>query len=130
MSVRATRWLWFVALFALLPLPWMAMGVSVVPAVRYAMLATAGLAVALTEGAQGPAPIIVGMFVLAAVLATGACGLLALAVGRLLGRTSPRRRAALTLGFIVLALLAALLTQPYRTPYGHGPRGGLVEIFS
>lgn len=130
MSLRATRWIWFLALFILLPLPWTGLGESLVPAIRYAMLAAAGLAVALAEGAQGPAPLIVGIFVLAAFLGTGVCALLARLAARLLSRLAPGLRATLTIGLIILGLLLALLSQPYRTPYGHAPRGGLLEIFS
>ncbi|MCP3985518.1 MAG: hypothetical protein GY723_14100 [bacterium] len=130
MTPRMLTWIWFAAIFLLVPWPWIGMGYSLVPALRYGMLAGAGLAVAAAEGAQGPAPLIIGMFCLAFLLFTGLSWWLAGAVAKLLARTTPPRRMGLTLLCLVVALLIALTTQPYRTPYGHAERGGLIEILS
>lgn len=106
------------------------MGYSFVPAVRYTMLALAGLAVAAAEGAQGPAPMIIGVFCLASLLFTGLSWLLARIAIKLLQRAAPRLRIVVTLCCIGFALFLALTTKPYQTPYGHAKRGGLIEIFS
>ena len=130
LSLRVLGWIWFGAIFLLVPWPWIGLGYSFVPAVRYTMLAFAGLAVAVAEGAQGPAPIIIGLFCLAALLFTGLSWLLARIAIKLLERAAPRLRIGLTLSCIGLALLLALTTEPYQTPYGHAKRGGLIEILS
>ncbi|MBW2242955.1 MAG: hypothetical protein JRH01_13305 [Deltaproteobacteria bacterium] len=127
---RKLTWIWFAAIFLLVPWPWIGMGYSLVPALRYGMLASAGLAVAAAEGAQGPAPLIIGMFCFAFLLFTGLSWWIARMVGKLLGRAKPPIRIALTLLCVFVALLIALTTQPYRTPYGHAERGGLIEILS
>ena len=130
MTPRMLTWIWFAAIFLLVPWPWIGLGTSLVPAVRYGMLAGAGLAVAAAEGAQGPAPLLIGTLCLAFVLFTSLSWWLARMIGMLLARSKPRARVALTLLCIVVALLIALTTQPYRTPYGHAERGGLIEILS
>ena len=130
MSLRALGWIWFAAIFLLVPWPWIGLGYSFVPAVRYVMLAMAGLAVAAAEGAQGPTPIIIGLLCLASLLFSGLSWLLARIAGDLLGRAAPRVRIGVTLLCIGLALVLALTTEPYQTPYGHSKRGGLIEILS
>ena len=56
MSVRATRWLLFVALVLAMPFPILGPFGGLVPPVRLAILFGATAAVAATEGAAGPVP--------------------------------------------------------------------------
>ncbi len=131
-SRHSLRLIWFTALFLLLPWPWGGLASSFVPAARYLMLAGAGLSVGLTEGAEGPVPWILGLLVLAAVVSTGLCWLLAGGVVRALWRAvpEPRTRLRLSVALVALGLLLALVLHPYQTPYGHAPRASWLELFT
>jgi len=125
-----TRWLWFAGLCLLLPWPQSIFGDALVPPVRYAILALAATAVTLREGAGGPEPLICLLFWAWTAGTAALSALLAWGVAHLLRGASPRARAACTLAPLALALLLALATAPYRTPFGRAPRGGLLEILS
>ena len=130
MSRRGLRWIWFLGLFLLAPWPLSAIGDAYVPAVRYLMLASAGLAVAFAEGAQGPVPLIIGLMVVAALGYTALCVALAGLIVRALERLGQIPALGITLLALCVALAVALIGTPYLTPFGHAPRGGLLEIFS
>lgn len=130
MSRRGLRWVWFLGLFVLAPWPLSAIGDAYVPAIRYAMLATAGIAVAAAEGAQGPVPLIIGLMTVAAVGYTALCLALAGLIVRALERLGRIPALGVTLLALCVALAVALVGTPYLTPFGHAPRGGLLEILS
>lgn len=130
MSRRGLRWVWFLGLVLLAPWPLSAIGDAYVPAIRYLMLGAAGLAVALTEGAQGPVPMIIGLFVVAGLGYTALCLALAGLIVRALERLGTRPALGVTLLALVAALAVGLIGTPYLTPFGHAPRGGLIEILS
>jgi len=127
---RTLRWIWFAALFLLAPWPLSGMGDAFVPAVRYAMLAAAGPAVAAAEGAQGPAPLIIGLMCVSALGYTALCFAIASLVARGLERIGRGPSALVTILVLAVALAVAVVGQPYLTPFGHAPRGGLLEILS
>ena len=97
MSVRATRWLWFLGVWLMAPWPMALLGDPSVPAVRYALLTLVSLAIAVFEGAAGPVPWIVALFAAHAIFYTGVAWAIAWAVSRTLAQVGPARRRLLTL---------------------------------
>ena len=130
MSVRASRWLLFLVLVLAMPVPmWGPFG-AFVPAVRYAILFAAGLAVAWAEGTAGPVPAILLLFAAHALVAAGLAGLVAWGGGRVLAPLAPRTRGFVVGGACAALLLLALFVDLYRTPFGRAPANNLLGILS
>jgi hypothetical protein len=119
---------WFAGLWLLLPWPMPIVGNAFVPAVRYAILATAATAVALKEGAAGPVGGIVGLFIGMTLAATLGCWLLAWVVARALGSLPPLLQQRITWLFLVAGVMIALTLSPYRTYFGPAQTGGLLAV--
>ena len=128
MSVRTSRRLLWIGLLLALPLPMLALEDALVPVARFLLLGGVCVAVMLVEDAGGVVGLLALVFLGHAIVYAGLLWLLAFAISRGLGRLPPRRLAALTLATLALALLAATATRPYRTPFGHAPRGNLIEV--
>jgi len=129
-SVRASGWLLFGVLAFTLPIPmWGPFG-AFAPAVRYAILLSAGGAVALAEGAAGPVPGILLLLAAHAVAAGALAGLVAWLASRALAPLSARTRRRVVWTACAGILLAALLLEPYRTPFGSAPTHGLLGLLS
>lgn len=124
MTRRAARWVLWIALLALAPVPFFLVETGSVPVVRLLVLGVVMLAVVVTEGSQG-------MVGIAAALLLGQafaylCGfwLLAHLLSGLLAKGSARRTAVCTL--LVVAVGVALVSSfdlyetPFRTRSLHG----------
>ena len=128
MSVRAARtWLWLGALL-LVPLPMLALDAALVPVVRFLLLGGACVAVLLVEGGGGVTESIAALLLVHTAVYAGLLWAAAWLIARSLARLSGSARRALVLGILGLALLLALTTEPYRTPFGHAARGGLLDV--
>jgi len=130
MSVRATRWVWFLGVWLMAPWPMLLLADAWVPSVRYWLLTLVALAVAVVEGAAGPVPFIVLFFALHALATTAAAFGIGWAVARALAPFSPGTRRLATLLALVLALAAALGLDAYRTPFGTAPYSNLTGVLS
>lgn len=130
MRDHSIRRIWFAGLWLLLPWPLMVFADAFVPAVRYAVLMTVVGTVAVAEGASGPGGLMFGLFAVMAVLTTLGCWLLAWAIEKALSGFSPATRRTITWLCLALALLVSLWFDPYHTPFGRAPEGGLLEILS
>jgi hypothetical protein len=129
-SVRATRWAWFLGLWLMLPWPMALLAHASVPAARYALLTLVCLAMAALEGAGGPVPWIVALFAAHALVYTGLAWAIAWAAGRALSPLGPARRRLVTLGALALAFALTLGFDVYRTPFGSAPFSNLLGVLS
>lgn len=131
MSTRAARWLLWLALVLMAPVPVMTGVVTaVVPAARILMLAGVCLLVVVLESANG----VVGLFGLLLVVQAIAYLVLFFGVAhvasRLLGRLSPRAVAAGALVLVVTGIALTAAFDVYQTPFrAASARGSLFEIF-
>jgi hypothetical protein len=130
MSGPTLRRLWFAGLWLLWPWPLVIFADAFVPAARYALLAAAAAAVALHEGAAGPVGMIVALLVGMALVTTAGCWVLAFVVARVLAYLPRRASVVLTLLLLGIGLVVALVSSPYRMPFGRAPYGGLLEVLS
>lgn len=127
---RTLRRVWFVGLWLVLPWPMFVFNDAVVPAVRYALLATVALAMAVTQGAAGPVVLIVVLFVAMALGTTLGCWLLAWGIEKLLRNLPPTAQRTITFGALAVALVWAVAFAPYRTSFGRTLTGGLLDVLS
>jgi hypothetical protein len=130
MSVRTTRWLWFLGVWLMLPWPMLLLANAWVPAVRYLLLTLVSLAVGVLEGASGPVPWIILLFALHAAVYTAVAWGLAWGVSRALDGVTPGARRWLTLGALASALTLSLAFDVYRTPFGSAPVANLLGVLS
>jgi hypothetical protein len=101
-----------------------------VPAVRYVMLAIIVAVVGTFEGASGPVGMILLLFAVIGVVATLGCWLLAWVIATALSGFTPSTQRLITWVCLVAALLGSLWFDPYTTPFGRAPVGGLLEVLS
>jgi hypothetical protein len=126
-SVRGARRLLWIAALLLVPLPMLQFGAQV-PVAQYLLLAGVCAALALFEGGGGILAILLALFLAhALVYALGLWAVAALAA-RLLGRLSPRARAAVTALVVLAGTAVALAGRPYVTPFDRTPRGNLLSV--
>jgi hypothetical protein len=130
MSLRTTRWLWFLGVWLMLPWPMLLFANAWVPAVRYLLLTLVSLTVGVFEGAAGPVPMIILLFALHATVYTAAAWGMAWGASRALGGVAPGARGWLTLGALATALALSLAFDVYRTPFGTAPVGNLLRVLS
>lgn len=130
MSKKARRRLVFVGLFFLLPWPLTLTAGAFVPAIRYLILGMVAATVAVAEGAAGPVGPVVAVLLVWALVCSAGCWALAWLAASLLERMPPRLADALCVVALLVGLGIALLSDPYRTPYGRAATGGLLEILS
>lgn len=130
MSVRAARWLLFLLMALTLPLPLLGPMAAFAPTVRYALLAAATGAIALTEGAAGPVLGLLGLFLVHVVVGLGLCWLIGWLGSITLRRLSDRLRGALVIVLAVSVLGVALSIDLYETPFGRAPTGTLIGVLS
>lgn len=130
MTTRGLRRLWFLGLWLMLPWPLVVFSDGFVPAVRYAILATATTLLAVTEGAGGPVGMIMGLFVGYAVATTLCCWVLAWGISRMLARLPAATGRNVSLAVLGAGLIVSLLFEPYTTPFGRGLHGGLLQVLS
>ena len=129
-SERATRRLWLIGLWLLLPWPVIVFGDVWVPAARYTALATAASAIAITQGAGGPVLGVTGLFVGWALATSLICWALAWGIARLLAMLPGRAPLVTTVLVLAGGLLWALLLDPYTMRFGNTPSGGLLDLLS
>jgi hypothetical protein len=130
MSTRYARFVLWIALAFLLPLPFYLIETGAVPAVRIAMLAGVMLAMVAVEGAQGAAGIAAWLLGLQALLYLLVLWLAAGGLARLVARGSPRALALLVVGVVALGVAAASSFDIYRTPFRtESLRGDLFDVF-
>jgi len=129
MSAKAVRWLLWLGLVVALPLPFYLVETGAVPALRLALLTGVVLAVIAVEGAQGAvaiAALLLGLQLLVYLLALW---VVAGALARVLAALSPRTRAVLAAGLVLLGLAAAAIFPIYTTPFRtEALRGRLLEV--
>jgi hypothetical protein len=130
MNVKMLRRLLFLTFWFMLPWPMIVFNEAFVPAARYALLASAAAAVAMTEGTAGTVPALVELLVGWTVVTTLASWCIAWLVSRWLGSFAPRWRVAFLLGLLLIGLTVGLTATPYATPFGRAERGGLLEVLS
>jgi hypothetical protein len=117
MSVRAARWILWLGLVLLAPVPILAFGSGQVPASTHALLAGASLAVWMSEGGAGAVPVIFLVFALHATAALAVWwGVASLAAWALRGR-SRARVAWLTLGALLAGGLLVRTLPVHRDPF-------------
>jgi len=117
MNVSISRWLMFVTLLLVAPVPYFLAEMGRVPPARLFQLTAYLVALVVTEGGQGAvlqAALLVGTQ--ASAYAIGAF-FLASAMARPLSRMRPRAAAAVTVGVVGCAVVCALVTRPYATPF-------------
>ena len=130
MSVRAARWLLFGVFALTVPAPLLGPFDAFAPAVRYLLLASVTGAIAVVEGAAGPVPGILALFALHALVYLVLAWLGAWLVARLTRRFSPAARRAAVFAISGALLLAALVFDLYRTPFGPRPTSNLLGVLS
>jgi hypothetical protein len=130
MDSKRLRQFWFVGLWFLFPWPFMIFQDAFVPAVRYVLLGSTAAAVAFAEGAAGPVGLMVALFVGWGVLTSGLSWLLAGFVAKLLSHIPGRIAWLATAVIFALGFIWALVFEPYSTPFGRAPHGGLLEVLS
>jgi len=123
---RAWRWVLFVALVVLLPVPMLLFDGRVPTANLYLMSAVCA-AVWAHEGAAGPVRTVTLLLAAHAVLYTIALWGMAWVTDRGLARLSPRARRVCVLVPVAVATAVALTTAVYVTPFGRAPRATLLE---
>jgi hypothetical protein len=117
MTTRASRWILWLGLALLAPVPILAFGSGRVPAAELATLALATLAVWGTEGGAGAVPAIFLVLALQAAAALLVWWLLAgLATRALAGRSRPQRAVA-TLAALLAGVLVSQVFPIYRDPF-------------
>jgi hypothetical protein len=129
-SVRAARRLLFVVFALTVPVPLLGPFEAFAPPVRYVVLAAATAAFVVTEGAAGPVPGILALFVIHAVAYLALAWLAAWAAARLLAGRSPRTRRIAVWTLCAALLLGALAVDAYRMPFGRSPRSNLLGLLS
>ena len=130
MTVRMARRIWFTGFWFLLPWPMFVFADAFVPAVRYAILAVVVAVVGAFEGASGPGGMILLLFSVLTVVTTLGCWLLAWAMTVALSGLSPASRRTITWACLAAAILVSVWLDPYTTPFGRAPVGGLLEVLS
>jgi hypothetical protein len=130
MSVRGTRWLWFVGVWLMLPWPMALLADAWVPAARYLLLTLVSLAIGILEGAAGPVPGIILLFALHAMVYSAAAWGIAWGASRALAGVAPGTRRWVTLGSLTIALALSLAFDLYRTPFGSAPFANLLGVLS
>jgi hypothetical protein len=130
LSIRLARWLLF-AVFALtVPAPLLGPYAAFAPAARYVILATATGVLAASEGAGGPVPLILALFVGHALVYLALAWLAAWLLSRLLGRLSAPIRSRVVFALCGGLLLISLAFDLYRTPFGTRPSANLFGVLS
>jgi hypothetical protein len=127
---RTSRRLWFIGLWLMLPFSLPFLDGSLVPAVRYVILASASIAIAFLEGSAGPVGMLIALFAVWGAITTSICWGIAWAVARGLSAATPSLRAGVTWGCLLVGLIVALGLRPYSTPFGRAATGGLLEVLS
>ena len=130
MQPRTLRRLWFVGLWLLLPWPLHVFGDALVPAVRYLILGGVAATFAAAEGAAGPVGGIVVLFLGMGIATTFACWVAAWFLAKLLLAFSAPTQRIVTFGVLGAALVFCLACDPYATPFGRAPTGGLLDVLS
>jgi hypothetical protein len=128
MSPRASRWVLWIGLVLMLPLPMLVFG-ALIPVARFLLLAgvTAGLIVA--EGMGTIPGSILGLLLLHALVYLGLTWLAAHWISRGLGRLAPRALGPVTLGLVAAGLILSSLFDVYVTPFAPvSPRASLLHI--
>ena len=130
MTVRTARWLLFGVFVLTVPVPLLGPFAAFAPTVRYVMLAAATGAVAATEGAAGPVPGILALFVVHAAVYLALAWLAAWVAARLSARLSPAARRISVVALCAALLLGSLALDVYLTPFGPTPTTNLLGVLS
>jgi hypothetical protein len=130
LSVRSARRLLFVVIALTVPVPMLGPFDALAPPLRYLILFSASGAVAAAEGAAGPIPAILALFGGHALVALGLAWLAAWVAARLLTPLSPQTRRRAVLSVCGAMILAALVFELYRTPFGRAPTANLLGVLS
>ena len=130
MSLRQSRWILWLAMALVVPVPVLALGPGSVPALRLLELAAISSAVMVVESSRGAVLLITLVLALQAVLWMGLFWGVAWLASRVLGRLSPRMVAGVTLGLVVAAVAVATSTDLYHTPFrAASARGDLLDVY-
>ncbi len=119
MSVRATKWILWLALILTLPVPYFMIESGRVPTVRLFLFALLTSAAALAEPDYA-SRFVAALFVLQAGLYVVLCYALARWVARLVHQRTPAAYHALIVTAVVAGLLAAAMFDIYRAPLSNG----------
>ncbi len=130
MSRRAQKWILWLALFGLMPVPFVLAGTAFAPPLRILFLATLLGGVAVADGAQGPMLIFLGLLfgevVIFGTLSYLAAGL----VLRVFGKLAPQRFVAPLVAVTIASLLGLSFLDIYHTPHSSsGPYSNIAGLF-
>jgi hypothetical protein len=129
-SARAASWLLWAGALAMLPLPLLGLQTGRVPVGRMLELGAVCVAVMAAETTRGVGPLLALGFGLQALLWASLLLWLCRRAEAPLGRLAPRVRAALAVGVLAAAALAAATAPVYRTPYAAtSMRATLLEVY-
>jgi len=128
MSLRASRWLLFLALALTLPLPFFLAGLAIAPLARLLFLESILLAIVASDGIAGTAGIFAGFLAVEGVVLAALVWGLAWGAARALAPARPATRAA-CVALAAVSLLGLSLLEIYRTPLSSsGPTSNLLGI--
>ncbi len=130
MSVRAARWVLWISLVLMLPVPIVLLGPGLVPAARLLMLGGISLAVALFENARGAVGMLTTILLAQGLLYMALLWLVAHLASRVLGRFSAKTVARVTLALVAVGLLLSSAFEVYRGPYrAQSARANLLHVY-
>jgi len=125
----ALAWAIFAGLAVLAPLP-IAIFDGLVPLARLLLLAVVSSLVAITEGSGGPVGLITLVFIGHVVVYTTTLAIAARLIAAALQRILADRAMPVVLLAIAMAIVFALATTPYSTPFAPLPHSNLVGVLS
>jgi hypothetical protein len=117
MSIRAARWILWLACMGLLPLPFFLAETGLVPPARMFMLGCITLAVLLVEGSLGVVQMSAALCLVQAAGYGGLLWIIATVAARMLRRLSPAVIRRVTLALVLVGVAWAATFAIYRDPF-------------
>lgn len=130
MEVSTARYLLFATFVMTVPLPLLGPFDLFAPTFRYLLLSAITGSVAWVEGASGPVPLILALFVGNSLVYLLLNGFLAWLLARWLGRYSRAARTRIVVSACGALLVLSISLDLYRTPFGTLPRSNLMGLLS
>ena len=130
MSVRASRWILWISLVLMVPVPVLVVGPALVPTARVLMLGTISLSILLLENARGAVGLLTLFLFVQALLYMGLLWLGAYLISRVFARFSRRTLAATTLLLIATGLFITSAFDVYHDAFRvHSAHANLLHVF-
>lgn len=117
MSIRAARWILWLTLMIILPLPFFLAETGLAPPARVFMLGLVSLAVMVVEGPSGVVRMAATLLIAQAAAYAGLLWIIATVAVRALRRLSPTTIRRVTLTAVVVAGVCAATFKVYRDPF-------------